>query len=514
MNYKILYLLGIVFFLGCAKEQIDTTTDNNTNNQEQSQLLSTSEIDEIVWKSLKETNRFYWKNVDDNVVMSALSHSDSLLSIGYSPDGIEDFEMAEIDINDNAWKKAREKLIETIAKAQGIPTSELSFYQGETLPYIQIRTANLAVISAIRNLKEVRYADPMGYGATTVGAMQRSGSGCGDPDPLSALPAGDYANYGYNAFVPWNHLNMGITAAHSQSNKGAGITVGLIDTGIGEDQDNLGNKFATGSSYGRWIDKNSTYLTCSGWWWWYSCDNEGPNDQCNHGTQMAGIIAAPKGTNTKAVVGVAYRSNLIAYRATSDVIINASEEKQGVSDALVDLGYSNAKIISMSIGDVFHSGQVEDAVEFAYGKGKLIFAAAGTSLTWTNWYGVIFPAYLSETVAVTGITDRPNTYEECSTCHYGSEVDFAVIMQRWYNNDRTSLTLSIAYNSPTNLPEYVGGSSCATATMAGTAALVWSDHQNWSRSQILLKLKQSSDYYPSRHSNFGYGTVSAVAAVN
>jgi hypothetical protein len=73
---------------------------------------------------------------------------------------------------------------------------------------------------------------------------------------------------------------------------------------------------------------------------------------------MSGLAGAPR-TNDGSTVGVAYKANLYTYRATSDVIINASKEKKGVKNSLVDAANrSNVKVISMSIGDVFSSGTV------------------------------------------------------------------------------------------------------------------------------------------------------------
>jgi serine protease len=198
-----------------------------------------------------------------------------------------------------------------------------------------------------------------------------------------------------------------------------------------------------------------------------------------------------------------------AYRATSDVVINGSKEKKGVKNALVGAGNrSDVKVISMSIGDVFSSGTVKDGVRYAYNRGKLIVAAAGTSLTWTSWVGVIFPANMNETTAVTGIRDG-SPMQRCNTCHDGSKVDFVAVMQRRSNTDRTSLTLSRSNNNP----GYVGGSSAATATTAGIAALVWATNPSQSRSQVLNRMKQAASFYPGRNGSFGWGIIDANQAV-
>ncbi|WP_217495920.1 S8/S53 family peptidase [Mangrovivirga cuniculi] len=217
--------------------------------------------------------------------------------------------------------------------------------------------------------------------------------------------------------------------------------------------------------------------------------------------------SGPRGT-VGSSVGVAYNSNFVGVRGTGDVVIEEGREKDGVTDALVLLGNrSDVRIISMSIGSPLSSGQVADGIRYAYARGKLMFCAAGTSTSFTNWYGVIFPANMSETVAVTGITDAG--YQRCSNCHSGRKVDFTIVMQRAGDSGRTSLTLAQSGSDPSR----VGGSSVATATTSGIAALVWSTNPSLSREQVLNRLTRSADLYPSRSSQFGWGTIDAYKAV-
>ena len=161
---------------------------------------------------------------------------------------------------------------------------------------------------------------------------------------------------------------------------------------------------------------------------------------------MAGMAAAPRGTDGNAV-GVAYKSDLLTIRGTSDVLVNSSNEKKGVRDGLVTAGArSNIKVISMSIGDIFYSGTVADGVYYAYNRGKLIMAAAGTSFSVTSWFGVVFPATMSQTVAVTGVKDG-STLSRCSNCHSGSQVDFVLSMEK-SNGGSTPITLSSFAKAP------------------------------------------------------------------
>jgi len=223
---------------------------------------------------------------------------------------------------------------------------------------------------------------------------------------------------------------------------------------------------------------------------------------------MGATIASPRNDNGQPV-GVAYNCNLIAYRGTSDVVLDGYHEQKGVANALKALAdRSYLKVISMSIGHIFTIGKIEDAIKYAYGKGKLIIAAGGTSTSFTNWAGVIFPAWMSETVAVTGITDASG-YNECEVCHKGSQIDFTVIMERNNNTDRHSVCLGFYEGQKS----YIGGSSVATSTTAGMAALIWERHPTWTRAQIFQKMKESASLYPNKSSKFGYGNIDALQAV-
>jgi subtilisin family serine protease len=53
----------------------------------------------------------------------------------------------------------------------------------------------------------------------------------------------------------------------------------------------------------------------------------------------------------------------------------------------------------------------------------------------------------------------------------------------------------------------------ATATTAGIAALVWAKNPTWTRTQVLNKLRQSATYYPTKNSEYGYGNINALLAV-
>lgn len=507
-NNPLIYLALCLFVFACSQEEVN---DQSTSIKAP-EKTSKQAINDFAIQKLEEKGQFHWQDAPDHLVWSAIAHGNDIAVIGYQPAHFENIndKIHELDITTSTWRNIREDLIDFVLVEtqklfpdENITREELLMNQPleMVIPAFDILIKHPSIYTALRQRADVRYVEPMNYDAHET--SDRSEAGCGSANPNYGISSVDYSVTSPNAKIPWNFNLLNIPAAWNTS-RGDNIGVALIDTGTSPNQSKLGSQFSSGESTGRYISRYGTYV--DSWWWWASPD--GPNDDCGHGTQMAGLIAAPKSSGGSSV-GVANKANLIAYRGTDDVVINGSNEKNGVKDALVAAGQrSDVKIISMSIGDVFSSSKVADGVRYAHNRGKLIFAAAGTSLTWTSWWGVIFPANMSETVAVTGVKDG-YPLVRCSTCHDGSAVDFIVPMQRRTDNSRTSLTLSMSGNTP----NYVGGSSAATATTAGVAALVWATNTSQSRTQVLNRMKNAASIYPARHGDFGWGIIDAQYAV-
>ncbi len=494
---KFLPVLFVLLFSTCTKESTEiTTTTATTQDVLQYELLSPQEINARIESTIDQSGDFRWSDADDEMLWSAVIHGDGILTVGYS-------DVAYIETPDKFHNDIKEGLIEKIRLSENVSDKkDILIADDQILTIIDIKVSSIETIIELRSDPDVRYLEASGYQFFKYSANDKSDSGCDTSS--DAINSSDYRLISPNCYVSWSYDQHNIPAAWTVST-GQGITVGLIDTGVSPYQSLLGSNFNDGYSSGRTIEKYGTYVDS---WWPWSTKTDGPNDKCSHGTSMASNIASPRNNNYMPV-GVAYNANLVSYRGTSDVVLDGYHEQKGVANALTALGSrSDIKVISMSIGHIFSIGRIEDAVRYAYSRGKMIVAAGGTSTTWTNFVGVIFPANMSETVAATGVTDGSST-EECDVCHKGSRIDFTVVMQRSWDGSRTSPTTGFYENTK----QYVGGSSVATSTTAGIAALIWSKYPTWSRDQVLTKMKQSAEFYPYKNSDFGYGSIDAYLAV-
>lgn len=499
----------ILFLASCKK-----ITDDPDQNQPLPQPLSTENINDFIYSTLAETGRFEWASAPDQVLWSALQHTDKLVSIGYKPAGHlwRDEDITTINVNESTWKAAREALVQLVLASEQkldetITREKILLLEDEQLPFINMTVENPATIQLLRSSNLVRYAEPMAYEPKPP-VSPDSDSGCGSNTAQSGLAEGvDYTTITPNTKQSWNYAYHNIPNAWTKST-GAGIKIFVIDTGCEYDQENLGGSFNQGASAGRTVEKIVT-LPRATFFGIPTGPVETPDDGCGHGTSMAGAAAAPRGIDG-AACGVAYNSNLVTCRAGQDVLIDASREVTGVTNAYKNAANrTDVKIISMSMGRTSGSSQITDAINYAYSKGKLMFCAAGTSFGWSaGWYGVIFPAWLSNVNAVTGVRDN-NYNQNCTACHKGSQTDFTIVMEKAVN-ERHPLTLAMSGDAPST----VGGSSVATATAAGIAALVWSKFPTYTRDQVLNKLITTSANYPTKNSNYGWGNLNAGAATN
>lgn len=348
----------------------------------------------------------------------------------------------------------------------------------DLLPTVEVRLADQAALSAIRKLPMVDYVEPV-----MIEGDLHAFAGVGGCDWGSTW-TGDRQYTSTSDVYSQKFTAMGIPAAWNYST-GAGVTIGLIDTGISSGQGQFTSTFASGSSTGRTMRFMKVPSQASVY------------DECGHGTRMAGIIAAPwDGGN---VGGIAYRANLISVRQASGVAaVSSSDAKESVRLAVS----SGARVIVMAWESLNWWWQVSDEIEYwHYNTPTLFLGAAGTSGCGDGILdsNVVFPADMPEVMAVTGIT-YPGGGVPCGI-HRGSDVEVTAYLDVPSTGRYTADVVGM------------GGSSNATAVVGSVAALVWSRNPSLTRDQVRARLQQTAANYPNRHSEQGYGLINASRAV-
>lgn len=273
----------------------------------------------------------------------------------------------------------------------------------------------------------------------------------------------------------WGVKRIGAGTVHSY-NKGTGIKVAIIDTGIDWNHPDLNANYKGGYDF-------------------VNSDND-PMDDNGHGTHVAGIVAAED--DGSGVVGVAPEVALYALK------ILGADGGGSYSDVIAALEWAvdnGIQVTNNSYGSSGDPGEtVKAAFDNAYTAGVLHIAAAGNS---GNPPGigdkVIYPARWASVIAVAA-TDQSDSRARWSST--GPAVELAAPGVYVYSTywDDTYATVS--------------GTSMASPHVAGTAALVMVAYPGWTNVQVRSQLQNTADDLGAagKDNLYGYGLVDADQA--
>jgi len=273
----------------------------------------------------------------------------------------------------------------------------------------------------------------------------------------------------------WGVKRIGAGIVHGY-NKGAGINVSIIDTGIDYTHEDLDANYKGGYDFVN--------------------DDADPMDDNGHGTHCAGIVAAED--NGEGVVGVAPEAHLYAVKVLD------SAGSGYLSDVIAGIQWSidnGMQVISMSLGTDTDYQSLHDACDAAYEAGIVLVAAAGNDYLRrgrTEFDTVDYPARYDSVIAV-GATDSND--EKASFSSTGADVELA------------APGVDILSTYPGGY-EYMSGTSMACPHVAGTAALVMVSEPTFTNSEVRQRLQATADDLGAAGFDYwyGYGLVDADEA--
>ncbi|MEV6674969.1 S8 family serine peptidase [Streptomyces sp. NPDC051162] len=144
-----------------------------------------------------------------------------------------------------------------------------------------------------------------------------------------------------------------------ESSTGKGVTVAVIDTGVDATLPDLQGQVLPGKDF--------------------SGQAGGAHaDSANHGTQMAALIAGTgKRSGESGAFGLAPGSKILPLRVddgaqAKNEAENAQQFSATVSSAIRYAAETDARILSISMGNQKESPEIQEAVRYALGKGKMI----------------------------------------------------------------------------------------------------------------------------------------------
>jgi hypothetical protein len=211
-----------------------------------------------------------------------------------------------------------------------------------------------------------------------------------------------------------------------------------------------------------------------------------------HGTAVSGAAAAAT-DNFIGVAGVSWANPILPL-----VVLNSSDYAlySDIASAITYAADHGARIASISIGGSTASSTLQSAVDYAWNKGTVIFAAAMNNSSSTPYY----PAATNHVLAISA-TEPSDTLASFS--NYGSWIDLSAP-----GDSILTTELGGAY-------WYCWGTSLATPIAAAVGALALAENPNLTASALVALLEQNSDDLgtPGYDIYYGWGRVNAYKAV-
>jgi subtilisin family serine protease len=252
----------------------------------------------------------------------------------------------------------------------------------------------------------------------------------------------------------------------------ASVVIAVVDTGIQLEHPDLQGKVLTELGYD-FVENDLV-----------------PQDTTNHGTRVAGVIAA-NSNNGVGIAGMCWECRLLPLRVGTSVIHLASLE---VAQAIYYAATLPVDVINMSLGGQC-SDLWADVVNYAYARDIVLVAAAGNVVD-----VVAYPARFDQVIAVSAV-DRNDQLATFSS--FGPAVDVAA---------------PGANILATDLPGGIGrgsGTSYASAVTSGIVGLLRSSNPELTNSEIRQILRDSALDLgrPGFDNHYGYGRVNARLAL-
>ncbi len=264
----------------------------------------------------------------------------------------------------------------------------------------------------------------------------------------------------------WSWSMIGTRYAHQLGEKGDGVVIAVLDTGVDYTHPDLQDKMWEGIGYD------------------FVNDNDDPMDNDGHGTHVAGIISS-----------VAPNAQLMALK----VIEEEGGRWQEVSEAIRFARNNGADIISMSFGAKRSplSRLIEMRIDNAYSDGIFLTAAAGNQNTNDEYY----PAAYNSVMAVSAIDSNK---EKASYSNYGDWIELTA--PGGDTGDRIISTVSDGEYG------HKRGTSMACPYVAGAAALKMGAFPELSNVEVRETLWDEAIELEGPQEHFGYGLVNTYRA--
>jgi thermitase len=270
----------------------------------------------------------------------------------------------------------------------------------------------------------------------------------------------------------WHLPNISAPNGWDMSTGSDAAPIAIIDSGVDPTHPDLSDKLLSGYNFLE--------------------DNTNTHDVRGHGTAVAGTAAAIS-NNVAGVAGVAWGNPIMPL-----VVLNSDNwaSYYDIARAITFAADNGIRVINISIGGSSSSSTMQNAINYAWTKGTVVFACAMNNATSTPYY----PAACEYVVAVSATTSSDTL---ASFSNYGDWIDIAAPGESILTTNRGG-----GYG-------YWNGTSFSSPVAAGLAGLIISANPDLTNTQVVEIITQNADDLgdPGFDRYFGYGRVNAFASL-
>jgi uncharacterized delta-60 repeat protein len=290
--------------------------------------------------------------------------------------------------------------------------------------------------------------------------------------------------------------------------RGEDVIVAVIDTGLDYNHSDIDqNVWINTAEIGLvGVDDDGNGYVDDRWGWDFRNNDNNPIDDHGHGTHCSGTIAA-EGNNGIGVVGVAYNARIMALKGIG---AEGSGYTSDLAEAITYAADNNADILSLSWGSAGTTRTLEDAINYAHALGCVVVAAAGNDNIDVSYF---YPANYVNVITVSAFN-----YNDIKAwfSNYGSKIDVAapgvdILSLRAQETDMYGNGIHIVGQNYYR----ADGTSMACPHVSGVAALILSNHPEFTNEEVRQVLRVSADDVdqPGWDINSGYGRINAYKAL-
>jgi hypothetical protein len=254
--------------------------------------------------------------------------------------------------------------------------------------------------------------------------------------------------------------------AYQAGASGAGVTVGVIDSGISDPTGELTGRISAASR-----------------------DFAGHNsiaDVDGHGTEVSMIVAAAR--NDRAILGVAWGSTLLALRTDTTAGCTGSDSfcfsTTAIANALDHAVANGARVVNISLGGNSATNTLRQAVNRATAAGTIIVISAGND-------GTAVPDPLAQSLADPSIS-RGLVLIAAAVDQNGAHASFSNGAQGFENSTISALGVGVVTLNQNGALVSGSGTSFSAPLVSGAIALLAQAFPNLSSAQIVQFLLTSA----------------------